>query len=96
MTSPCAPRLSKASGLTQETTVLPASGSAATRSSWPSHGTASTTTSASAQASALAAPVTSPAPSTPVSRARISSAAATAFSAAREPITTAWPWRANR
>ena len=96
MTRPWAPRLSKASGLTHETTVLPASGSEATSSSWPSHGTASTTTSASAQASAFAVAgdsagaVDAGQPLGDLLR------GPAAFSATREPITTAWPWRAKR
>ena len=89
------PRLSKASGLTQEITVLPASGSEATSSSWRSTGRSSTT-SASAHASAFAAPVTAPAPETPTSRSVTSAATGTAFSADRDPSTTECPWRAKR
>src|SRR5882757_551217 len=88
------PCLSKPSGFTQSITILPTSWSrsASSSSAWPSHGTATSTTSAAAAQPALSCPVTRSVPDCSFS----SAAAVSARSAFREPITTRIPPRAQR
>ena len=63
---------------------------------WAANGTVTATMSASAAASGFTSPVISPAPRPSASFARSSFAALSARSAARDPMTTRWPFSAQR